>query len=238
MQFYIGGQWMAKYRVLEIELYNEPDKDDCINAERFIDDIRIRASAIRQAFEDYLNGLLDPVLIAPTTAGGYDSRYSPILMDKLYTTFPDDGPTTVPIADAYAFHKYGGFSEETTSAGQPCDSFRKDCRPERGYGVRSRYDQAVDSIAASGKSFSKGVYITEFNCYTGALADSPTHPYFKDNNVMDEPVAAACLAAQVAGLFTKEYSSGGAPLSINAFKFVQTRSSSPTSPSKIAKNGV
>ena len=78
--FYLGGRWLARTGATAVELYNEPDKDlDCIDGARWVDDVRIRAQAMRDAYADY-NSLtgdsLAPNLMAPTTANPWSDAFS------------------------------------------------------------------------------------------------------------------------------------------------------------------
>jgi hypothetical protein len=78
--FYLGGRWLARRGVIAVELYNEPDKDgECLDGPRWVDDVRIRAQAMRDAYADY-NSLtgdsLAPNLMAPTTANPWSDAFS------------------------------------------------------------------------------------------------------------------------------------------------------------------
>ena len=78
--FYLGGRWLARAGATAVELYNEPDKDfDCLDGPRWVDDVRIRALALRDAYADHsaLTGRqLTPYLIAPTTAASWSDAFS------------------------------------------------------------------------------------------------------------------------------------------------------------------
>jgi hypothetical protein len=77
---YVGGRWLARMRVHNIELYNEPDKDTkCMDGQKWVDDARIRSQAVQDAFADYslfIKRQLVPTIIGPSTAGGWKPPYS------------------------------------------------------------------------------------------------------------------------------------------------------------------
>lgn len=79
---YIGGAWMAEQGITEIELYNEPDKDSCLNSVRWLDDVRIKSQALQDAYADFSvrhQTVLKPVLIAPTTATSKPNMFECVL---------------------------------------------------------------------------------------------------------------------------------------------------------------
>lgn len=73
---YVGGRWLAERGVEFIELYNEPDKDDCIDGPRWKDDARIRNQAMMDAYEDETEGRLKPVTAAPALTVAWRGEYS------------------------------------------------------------------------------------------------------------------------------------------------------------------
>ena len=78
--FYVGGRWLANTGVTNVELYNEPDKDvACIDGPRWVDDARIRAQALRDAYADHSaqsGKWLAPYLVGPSTATPWSASIS------------------------------------------------------------------------------------------------------------------------------------------------------------------
>ena len=127
--------------------------------------------------------------------------------------------------DAYAFHRYGTFSQAK------CTTFGPECRNSGGAGLRNTYDNVLGKLAAAGLA-AMPVWLTEFNCYTAATSDNVSQPYFRRVNVADTPQTGACVAAQLASLVSRP----AGPFMVSMHKCVQ--SYSIYQPSLIQKNGV
>ena len=228
---YIGGWWLADAGVTSINIYNEPDKDDdCTDAVRWPDHLRIRSTALQHAYADYnqvAGTSLVPSLHAPTSAATFDPDFGSASLNSLHIPFPGtdpiDGFTSFQI---YDFHDYGKFSGDGT-----CTVFGDGCNPAAGVATRNEYNKAKNKLASSGFA-TMPVSISEFNCFMAATADNTSSAYMLGTHVMDFPSTAACVASIVGNLLQ----SLDPPVYINMHKSVQNLT--PNVASKWGKNGI
>ena len=151
------------------------------------------------------------------------------LISNLRRPFPGDARSdTWRAAQGYAFHKYGGHTPA-------CGTFSATCRPGAGSSAGTTLAAVGARLDAAGQG-AMGVHVTELNCYTAAISDSPDSPYFNNVRVMDLPQTAACLASQLAAVAAGGGRSGGGPAadSVVVFKMVQTLQYT----GRVAKNGM
>ena len=224
---------MAKYGVKIVEIYNEPDKDECMgDAAKWAEHLRIRSHAVQDAYEDQGTAggnRIVPEIYAPTTAGAWHPVYSAATLTALNVPFPGDSPSPDwKAATGYSFHRYGDFSPHLE-----CSTFSAACKPEGGYGIRRAVDSIYPYLANAGLS-SMPVGVSECNCYTSATADTQNRTYFRGRHIMDLPSTAACLAGQIAGFST----SNKPPPFVSVHKMVQNLALDRTNTlSKISKIG-
>lgn len=221
---YLGGRWMSEHNVSFVELYNEPDKDNCMDAVRWRDDMRIRSQALQDAYKD--KGLQIPTIIGPSTATGWKEEISGTSIDWLHRPFPlGNEDRSWQAFDAYSFHKYGEHSNN------PCPTFGSRCKNTGGYGLWRNYDYARRRLIEANDE-KMPVWITEFNCYTASQTEKSNHPFFEGKHVMDYPNTASCIAAQISSLLIRP----DRPPVISLHKSAQNKISS--SPSNRGKNGI
>jgi hypothetical protein len=227
---YFGGIWFAERDILEIELYNEPDKNPgCMNGEIWVDDVRIRSQALQDAFADYnkrVGKSLKPHLIGPATTVYWRTTYAGPMFQYMHTPFPDNvEDLSFTLFHAYSYHKYGSFTKRI------CSKYGNGCRSERGSLMRSSYDKAKSSLEKAGYG-DMDIMLTEFNCFTAATSDNISHPFFAGVHVADLPSTGACLAGQISHLIKNP----GGPNSLNIHRL--TQSYNRNFPSKLTKNGI
>lgn len=73
---------MAKNGILRVELYNEPDKDPCMDEARWIDDMRIRSQAFQDAYSDHRDATGDsikPIILGAPTSMAWNESYAYVL---------------------------------------------------------------------------------------------------------------------------------------------------------------
>lgn len=98
--FYLGGRFFAQNNIQDIELYNEPDNDPCLNDKIWSDEVRVRGLALQDAYLDFNSwkggqGSIIPNLICPpmsapkfdTGTGG--SAYGRLAVQDIHTLFPE-----------------------------------------------------------------------------------------------------------------------------------------------------
>lgn len=221
---YLGGRWMSEHNVSLVELYNEPDRDDCMDAERWRDDMRIRSQALQDAYAD--KNLQVPTIIGPTTATGWKEEISGTTIEWMHRPFPlNNENRTWNAVNAYSFHKYGQHSSAS------CSTFSSSCKNIVGYGLKKNYDyarQRLDEVDDKNMP----IWITEFNCYTAAEAGKEGHAYFEGKHVMDYPNAASCISAQIASLVIRP----NGPSILSLHKSAQNLVNG--NPSNRGKNGI
>lgn len=219
--FYLGGRHMALLGTKNLELYNEPDHDACEGPDTWIDDYRIRSSALRDAFADHSTwkGLSDfkPFLLAPTTTGPFSPKLGQPTLDVLHKPFGFEEFATDDFyaADSYAFHRYGTFSSNPN-----CTTYSTNCKPAGGYGLESAFIRAKIGLQNSTVTlgpFGTDIWITEFNCFTNAIISNVSQMFFNYQHGMDKPSTAACVASLVLNLIDEN---SGPPV-ITFFKMVQ-----------------
>lgn len=220
---YIGGAWMAEHGITDIEIYNEPDKDSCIDRTRWNSSYKIKSQALQDAFADYSiksGKEISPYIIAPATAASFPINFSgDILKDidmKFLAEMPDE---TWRVFDAYSFHAYG-------SLPSGCTRISPSCSPTNGHKLRTKFDNARDNLNVRGYT-DMDIHISEFNCYTFRTAEQ-----LAGIHVMDEPSTSACVAAQIGSLYVRRKITK----SISLHKIAQNRVTSVSS--KVGKNGV
>lgn len=215
---YLGGLWMSEQGIVDIELYNEPDKDSCINDEKmYVETMQINSAAFRDAAADL--GRQAPKLIAPSTAATFSTRFGSSLFPVMHKKFGNemDDPS-FSLFDAYSYHAYGD--------GAACTQLGKvdeRCMPN-GHALRTKQDRAVSELAAHGAA-SMETHVTEFNCFTFRAAEE------LEGHVFDRPETAACVGAQIGSLMVRS----NIPTSMSLHKLVQNRVNTP---SGVGKNGV
>ena len=110
---YLGARMFAQGGVMDVELYNEPDKKTCITKEQWIDEVRIRSVAIQNAYADaslyYNDASLVPTLIAPPTGGPTFEvgSYSHLAVQDVHAKFP--GGAVDPLWNNFkelSYHQY------------------------------------------------------------------------------------------------------------------------------------
>ena len=217
---YIGSVWMAEQGITKIELYNEPDKDaDCMDAERWRDDVRIKSDAVQNAFADVMPER-QPELIAPATAASFSTNYGSEIFNYMHVPFLADGPDeNWRLFDSYSYHAYNRVPSG-------CTTISSTCMPESGHKMRTKYENAKQKISDRGYA-DMDVHISEFNCFTYKTTENLAHMH-----VMDHPATAACIGSQIASLFVRNL----IPKSMSLHKIAQNRVTSVDS--KVGKNGV
>ncbi|KAI8103505.1 hypothetical protein M9435_004842 [Picochlorum sp. BPE23] len=220
---YIGGAWMAEHGITDIELYNEPDKDSCIDRTRWNSSYKIKSQALQDAFADYSikSGVeIKPYIIAPATAASFPTNFAGDIIKDINMTFLADEPDeNWRVLDAYSFHAYG-------SLPSGCTTISPTCSPSNGHKLRTKFDNARDNLDIRGYQ-DMDIHISEFNCYTFRTAEQ-----LAGMHVMDEPSTSACVAAQIGSLYVRRKITK----SISLHKIAQNRVTSV--PSKVGKNGV
>lgn len=227
---YFGGRWFAERNIVEIELYNEPDKNPgCMNGEKWVDDVRIRSRAMQDAFADHNRSAgkeLVPHLIGPATTVYWRTTYAEPMFKYMNIPFPENvEDPNFTLFHAYSYHKYGSFTP------RPCSKYGNGCRNERGSLMRVSYNKAKESLSKAGYG-DMDIMLTEFNCFTAATSDNASHPFFAGKHVADLPSTGACLAAQISHLIK----SPGGPNSLNIHRL--TQSANNNFPSRTTKNGI
>jgi len=114
--FYLGGRFFAENTVKDIELYNEPDRDSCLNDKAWLDEVRVRSLALHQAFQDHsswdssriIPNLICPPMSAPrfrTGTGG--SAYGRLAVLDIHTQFPQLATvSTYWNSKFFSYHQY------------------------------------------------------------------------------------------------------------------------------------
>jgi len=215
---YLGGLWMAEQGIVDIELYNEPDKDRCIRDEAtYVETMQINSAAFREAAADL--GRPVPTLIAPSTATTFSTKFGSSLFPVMRKRFGDDDDDPgFTLFDAYSYHAYGD--------GGKCGKLgRVDerCVPN-GHKLRTKQDRAVDELAAHGAA-GMDTHVTEFNCFTFRAAE------MLRGHVFDREETAACVGAQIGSLMVRS----NIPTSMSLHKLVQNKVNTD---SGVGKNGV
>ena len=220
---YIGGAWLAEHGITDIELYNEPDKDSCIDRTRWNSSYKIKSQALQDAFADYSmksGREIKPYIIAPATAASFPINFAGDIIKDIDIPFLADEPDENWRAfDAYSFHAYGSLS-------RGCTIISPACSPTDGHKLRAKFDNARDNLDIRGYT-DMDIHISEFNCYTFNTAEQ-----LAGIHVMDEPSTSACIAAQIGSLYVRRKITK----SISLHKIAQNRITSV--PSEVGKNGV
>lgn len=229
--FYLGGRWFARLNTTTVELYNEPDKDkSCMTPELFADDVRVRSTALRDAYTDYnlwADSNLNAYLVSPATSQAYSEGYTNAILSVFHKPFPYDMyDSNYAVSDAYSFHKYGSFSKGN------CSQFSSKCKNEAGYTLQSSFNR-VQQALTNIDSPDYPIWVTELNCYTGATTENDNHGYFANKQVMDEPLTAACLASMLGSVVNQEQG----PREVSVFKMVQNLATAG-SRTRVTKNGL
>jgi hypothetical protein len=115
--FYLGGRFFAQNTIKDIELYNEPDRDLCLNDKSWLDEVRVRSLALQQAYQDHSSwessGTIVPTLICPpmsaprfqTGTGG--SAYGRLAVLDIHTQFPQLATVlTYWNSKVFSYHQY------------------------------------------------------------------------------------------------------------------------------------
>jgi hypothetical protein len=216
---YLAGLWLAEQGVVDIELYNEPDKDTvCLDLSRWIDTAQINSQAFRESAADL--GRPRPTLIAPSTAASFSTDFGESIFG--YMSRPFGSTTDDPgfaLFDSYAWHGYGDGTKCIRDGG-----VNSDCMPN-GHSLRTKQDRVVSNVRTAGYG-SMPTHISEFNCFTFKAAEE------LEGHVFDTAETAACVGAMIGGLMVRE----NIPTSLSLHKLVQNRV--PSTDSGVGKNGV
>ncbi len=216
---YLGGLWLSEQGVVDVELYNEPDKDwACLDQTRWIETAQINSEALQDAAADL--GRPRPTLIAPSTAASFSTEYGESIFG--FMNLPFGAKVDVPaftLFDSYAWHGYGD-GNKCIGRGKVDDY----CVPN-GHKLSTKQDLAVSKLAALGYP-KMPTYISEFNCFTFRAAEELS------GHVFDMPETAACVGAMIGGLLVGD----NVPTSMSLHKLVQNRV--PSTASGVGKNGV
>ena len=228
---YIGGRWLADQKIKSVELYNEPDGNTgCLNATFWRDDVRIRSQAMQDAYVDQSaqSGVqLTPYIVGPTTTSAWREDYSPPIFELMKTPFP--GNVVDPeftLVNAYSYHKYGSLASSSTT----CTRFASSCTPVQGNAQRSMLDTTLRPKIAATNYPDIDLVLSEYNCFTGAEADS-SDAYFHGRNPADFPEVGACIAGQIGSLVKK----AGGLSSLSLHRLTQSATGSG---SGVAKTGL
>lgn len=210
--FYLGGRFFAGAGVEDIELYNEPNLQDCIPAGVFLDDIRVRSLALQHAFEDHNRRtgnsrravIIGPSISAPRLDyGTHGLAFGRMAIQDVHTKFPslENDPSWRNMHE-FAYHQYNA----------------------PGYGMKSAWDKVVAAVDDAAGPLSVPVRVTEHNAWASRTAAESA----PGRDVMDTPSTAAVLAGQVAALV-------GRADHTSVHKFSQTYADGPAG---VAKNGL
>lgn len=116
--FYLGGRFFAQNNIKNIELYNEPDNDPCLNDKTWLDEVRVRSLALQQAYIDNKSwsggqSLSAPNLICPPMSspkfdtGTAGSAYGRLAVQDIHTQFPAlTSVSTYWNSKAFSYHQY------------------------------------------------------------------------------------------------------------------------------------
>jgi len=134
---YMVAYWGYTRGVTRFEIYNEPELITCITPNIWLDQMTIRSTAIRDAFNDYnddFNGDIAPIVfVAPFARFGYPNGLNQLSAQNRYRQFPPDlPPSTQSLWDVVSYHDYGrsggamleavqtyGFNMASESGGAP-----------------------------------------------------------------------------------------------------------------------
>lgn len=231
---YVGGRYLARFNISMVELYNEPDIQPCIDAQRWGDDTLIRSQATQDAYADFAKQkLTDPIrlqLIAPSLAKGWLPDYGAVIASNIKRRYFGASPQAAQsmayrFMDIYGMHRYGDFTNTS------CPTLGEKCHHPLGNSFRRAYDDVRLQMKRHGYG-SLPVSITEFNCFTSRVSDLPHHAYFQGRDNADTADMSSCTAAQIASLMSKPHG----PTSIVMQKFGQNFT--PWKPARQIKNGL
>jgi hypothetical protein len=241
--FYLGGRFFAQNNVVDVELYNEPDNDPCLDDKIWLDEARVRSIALQNAYQDYSSwssktvvpNLICPPMSAPrfdTGTGG--SAYGRLAVLDIHTQFPELAKIpTYWNSRVFSYHQYNcrflfifDLSLAVLTSTFPFLSnllslFVSPTAP--GFGMSSAWDKIVPSVKAADNGQALPVYITEHNVYSASAAESAV-----GKDVMDYAATSALLGGQIIAL-------AGRAVYTSVHKFSQTYS---TSASGVNKNGL
>lgn len=116
--FYLGGRFLASNGVNDIELYNEPNDDDCLSAEVWLDEVRVRGLALQDAYADHkqwsgqsvaINLIVPPMSAPRLDSGNGGLAFGKLAIDDVHTKFPGlEKSATWWNAREFAYHQYNG----------------------------------------------------------------------------------------------------------------------------------
>lgn len=167
---YLGGRFLANLGVTDLEIFNEPDIDECMTGPKWEDHYVIRTKAFQDAYRDAgkrLN-LIGPPMSSPKV----DTTYAGYALKNKKATFPSGSNQDLNIHE-FSYHQYNA----------------------PGFGMKSAYARMNLEVKAANAGQSMPIRITEHNCYSVRKADSVS-----GGDVNNLPATAACLAGQVAGI--------------------------------------
>jgi hypothetical protein len=220
--FYVGGRFMARYGVRDVEIYNEPDLAPCMTPAKWRDHYRIRSMAVQHAYADFSDReggpLVRPNMVGPPTAASrWEEALDGVAVGGVHELFPSGTNTSWYNMKAFSYHYYsaaggaqarGALDALSAAVAAKTAAVR---RAARGGGGRS---------SAPG---SMPMYLTECNCYTSRAAEA------RQEDIMDQASTGACIADLVAATM-----SGLSYLSL--FKFTQTFTKLTNT--RVVRNGV
>lgn len=209
--FYLGGRFLASNGVSDIELYNEPNDDACLDLEGWLDEVRVRGLALQDAYADHrqwsgesisLNLIVPPMSAPRLDSGNGGLAFGKLAIDDVHTKFPGlEKSATWWNAQEFSYHQYNA----------------------PGFGMRSAFDNLARTLKSLPNGKAMKMRISEHNAYASSTAEQAA-----GKDVMDLAATAAVLAGQVAGIAGRVHYS-----SVN--KFSQTYTSGG---SAVVKNGV
>ena len=116
--FYMGARFLANNLVNDIELYNEPNDDECLDAAGWLDEVRIRSIALQDAYADHrqwsgqsvaLNLIVPPMSAPRLDSGSGGLAFGKMAIDDIHTKFPGlEKSGSWWNAKEFSYHQYNG----------------------------------------------------------------------------------------------------------------------------------
>jgi hypothetical protein len=146
--YYFGAQWLARFSIIDIEIYNEPNTDLCETPDIWRFDLRVRTQALREGYVDYNakygKGLV-PYIVTPPHSSPGKTVYQQISVEDPSMTFSHGWQPGWQNANAYSYHQYNVKTGQSMANGH--DYVR---------GNLTSYGAANVAVITSGRVFSIG----------------------------------------------------------------------------------
>lgn len=191
--FYIQAFYLARnFDVHRFQMYNEPNLDDNLSVDEYLERLRFASDAVQAAVAD-VNSLfgksLDPQMQGPVQAGGTSvySQWGAPIVESLHTNFLGAQDPNFQVIDTYAYQQYNAMG---ASFGSTLSSMK-------------------NLVAADAGGAPMRFAITEFNVHTAAT-------FAPMAETLDTPSKSSRFGSILANLANQR------PDELYVFKFSQT----------------